>query len=400
MLALENAFLEELLAQLAEDSIVHIADTDTRIMASTQPERIGSNSSTAQYIINIMRTASIANAAPHGGHWQSTYGAPVFYKSQLCGVVVVHGDAEKAALTGDHVRLALEAAMLYHGYIRSENREERKTDEVARLLLSESFDEDKVISLMNQLELDPALLRTVICVRLQYQHPSYFNINLNLGYQSSIEETHLSVLQSVRNNRYLNAQDLVYQLDKNTIVILKGFIAMEDQTRVYLSLDKICQNLEEDLGRYPSLNFQIAYGNLYTRLSESRRSFWEAKNTIELGRMAGIAARTYVLEDVLFESVYQTLPPQLVDKLLLPPAEKLRHRDGRLYREVVDCAQAFVDNCMSIAATSEKTGLHRNTVSTRLEKLRHLTGLNPAESFRDAFITKMLAVYLRQSDSE
>lgn len=397
MLALEDAFLKELLMQFSEDRIVHIVDADTQIVASTQPERIGSNSSTAQYIINIRRTASIENASPYKNeNKRATYGAPVFQDAQLCGVVVVHHESTEAAIiTGDHIRLALESALIYNKFIRNNDRDEKRTDEIARILLSDGFDSNKMKSLMNQLELDPTLLRTVICIRLQYHQTNYFNINLNLGYKSSIEETHADVQKSLQNNRYLNAQDIVYQRDRNTIIILKSFIPIEDQTRVYLSLDKICDSLSDDLANYLSLDFHIAYGNLYTDLQETRRSFQEAQNTISIALIAGIHSKTYALEDVLFERVYQTLPSQLTDKLLHPMIAKLRHRDGSLYREVVDCAEVFVENCMSIALTAEKSGLHRNTVSMRLARLQSLTGLDPANSLQDAFVTKMLAVYLR-----
>ena len=45
----------------------------------------------------------------------------------------------------------------------------------------------------------------------------------------------------------------------------------------------------------------------------------------------------------------------------------------------------------------EKTGLHRNTIKTRLEKLKALTGLDPINSFSDAFVIKLVSVYLKQN---
>jgi carbohydrate diacid regulator len=54
--------------------------------------------------------------------------------------------------------------------------------------------------------------------------------------------------------------------------------------------------------------------------------------------------------------------------------------------ELIDCCEAFVDNCMNLTATAEKTMIHRNTISARLKKLKSLTGLDPTSNFRDAFL--------------
>ena len=55
---------------------------------------------------------------------------------------------------------------------------------------------------------------------------------------------------------------------------------------------------------------------------------------------------------------------------------------------------------MNVTETALKTGLHRNTINARLEKLYQMTGLKPSKSFRDAFIIKETAVYLRQNQTE
>lgn len=55
---------------------------------------------------------------------------------------------------------------------------------------------------------------------------------------------------------------------------------------------------------------------------------------------------------------------------------------------------------MNVTETAERTGLHRNTINSRLEKLHQMTGLRPSKSFKDAFIIKETAVYIRQNGKE
>ncbi len=68
--------------------------------------------------------------------------------------------------------------------------------------------------------------------------------------------------------------------------------------------------------------------------------------------------------------------------------------------DILDCAEAYVDSCMNVTETAERTGLHRNTINSRLEKLHKMTGLRPSKSFKDAFIIKETAVYIRQNGKE
>ena len=388
-------FLDLLLKKYASNCTMHITDNHTRILASTDSSRVGMNSRTAQYIAQIMRPAVIESDEDSEAG-QVIYGTPVFLLGgELHGIVVVHGQSA-AVQQGTAARVALESAMEYEQYSRSlSNTDER--GRIAQLMLSDKVDEEELISLMNRQEIDPALLRSVICISLQFHKNSYFNINLSLGYQSSIEVVRKDVADRLATNRYLNTQDLVFVYDRNTIVVIKSFIATSDYSRIYLSLDKICQEFDKDLSTFSAFSYNIAYGNLYSGVVDLKKSFEEAGEIISIGQKTGSNERLFILENILFDNIYHYLHPQILNKLLVPNMKKLEKKDGEIRTELLDCAEAFVGNCMNISATSEKSFLHRNTIRLRLERLRDLTGLDPAKNLRDAFIIKMLAIHLRQS---
>jgi len=388
-------FLEQILEKYASNSVIHITDDHARIIASTDSLRVGMNSSTAQYILQVKRPSVIEREderEEQDGYM--IYGTPVFLNNELNGTVVVHGQAS-AVQQGSAVRAALEAALEYDLYSRTlSNSDER--GQLAWLILSGQADNGKLISMMNQQEIDPLLLRSVICINLQFHQTSYFNINLRLGYQSSIEFARSEAAKRLSANRYLNTQDLVFIYDRNTLVVIKSFIPVQDYSRVYLALDKICQDFIEELGSFSAFSFNMAYGNLYTDISDVKKSFDEAREVIHIGRKAGRTENLYILENILFDNVYHHLHVQILQKLLDPNLKKLEKKDGTLRTELLDCAEHFIDNCMNISAASEKSQLHRNTIRMRLEKLYELTGLDPAKNFHDAFTIKMLAVRLRQ----
>ncbi|MCL2616236.1 MAG: helix-turn-helix domain-containing protein [Defluviitaleaceae bacterium] len=386
-------FLDRLLEKYASNSIIHITDEHTQILASTDSLRVGMNSSTAQYIVQVMRPSVIERE--NQDDWM-IYGTPVFLGGELRGTVVVRGQASSVQ-QGVAVRAALEAALEYDQYSRTfQDSDER--GQIARLMLSGQANADKLVSMMNRQEIDPALLRTAICVSLQFHQTSYFNINLRLGYQSSIEIVRNEAAMCLKGSRHLNTQDFVLIYDRNTIVVIKSFIPTFDYSRIYLALDKICQDFIQDLGAFSAFSLNMAYGNIYGNVADLKKSFEEACEIIQIGKKTGRSERLYILENILFDNIYHNLHPQVSKKLLEPNLKKLEKKDGSLRAELLDCAEHFIDNCMNISATSEKSMLHRNTIRARLEKLQSLTGLDPTNSFYDAFIIKMLAVRLRQDN--
>ena len=392
-------FLNYVLSKHAFESfVIHITDNTTRILASTDEKRIGDNSSTAQYIVQVMRPSTIESLAEDNSNIV-LYGTPVLFNKELCGTVIVRGPAGTAVNLGNTIRSSLETALEYEEYSKSTFEIADNRAIIGKQLLSGKVDTEKVSAMMTNLEMDPHLLRAVICIKLDYYQTSYFNINLNLGYQSSAERIRNEAIQRISTNKFFNSQDIVLGLDRNTISVIKSFIPVNDYSRFYLSLDKICEEIEKALNSFTAFSFCIAYGNLYYGITELSKSYHEASEIISIGQRNNSDNHLYILENLLFENVCHFLHPQIINKILYPIMNKLLRRDGKIMTELIDCAEAYVDNCMNYSATSEITHLHRNTINTRLEKLKALTGLSPATSFQDAFVVKMLAVYIRYKNS-
>ena len=99
---------------------------------------------------------------------------------------------------------------------------------------------------------------------------------------------------------------------------------------------------------------------------------------------------------ILIDSICYSLHPQIIDKIILPNIRILADRQGSNYADLLTCCECFVDCCMNVKNAAEKASIHRNTLNTRLSKLKSLTGLDPINSFQDALTLKLLAVYVRQ----
>jgi carbohydrate diacid regulator len=372
----------------------HITNAEGYILASTDSRRHGTKSRTSQSII-ATKLPAVTESQFRKYKGNVSYGTPIFSEKKLHGSVIVHGLPEIAPRHGESIRTAVESALEYAAFSRNMENGGDATALIAKMLLDDKHNTEKLLSLMHRHEIDPALLRTVICISLRFIPPGS-SADLDLEHQANREHIRTKVVNRLKENRYLNSQDIVYLYDMNTIAVIKSFLPSSDTSRVFPALDVICRDMEKTLDEFNAVSFAMAYGNLYSGTGALKTSLDEAMDSIRLGQDKRPHERRYTLEDVFFEKVFRHLCPQIAGKVIEPAILKLRGKDKAIPKELINCAEALVDNCMNFSATAKNHHIHRNTIGARLERFKALTGLEPANSFRDAFIAKMLAVYIRQ----
>lgn len=401
MKALNVSFLNTVITKYYnKECIIHITDTTSKIIASSDKERIGTVSSTAIYINKVQRATSMANPDSSKDTYSSVYGVPVLADDEIYGTVIVRGPANTAVHIGETIKTAIETIIEYDSHTYSDAHHKDLMSHLASKLLSGGMDREEIYSSMYRLDMDPELLRCVIYINLNYHQNNYFNVKLNLGYISGIEQLKANLMERLNSNPYLNSQDIVYMHDYNTAIIIKSFIPVTDISRIYLSLDKICASIVEICSSFKSFSFNMACGSLYSDVMDIQKSFNEAEDLIKIGIKSKKDESFFMPENILFESICYYMHPQITNKIILSTISKLTKKDGSIAKDIIDCAEAYVDSCMNISETAAKTFLHRNTINSRLERLYMMTGLRPAKSFGDAFIIKETAVYIRQNDLE
>jgi hypothetical protein len=265
------------------------------------------------------------------------------------------------------------------------------------LLLKDQQNQNEILALMHDADFDEALMRAIICVDVNYKINTYFNINLNLGYTSVIDKLKHELEYKVRNNKYLNTQDFWGWHDNKYLVISKSFIKTKDSFRLYLAMDKICQLIEHDLMSYKLFDVKIAYGNLYDNIFDMKRSYYEAIEILSLGWTKNPDVSFYNIDTVMLDIICRNLHPQILNKIILPFREKLIDSANKFRIDLLSCGEAFIDNCMDYSRASKSIFMHRNTLKVKMQKLKDLSGLDPANDFSHAIIIKLLSVFVRQS---
>ncbi len=268
---------------------------------------------------------------------------------------------------------------------------------LVQALLEGSRSREDILALAHRAELDEALLRSTICIELDYKINHYFNINLNLGYVSLLENLRAEILEKLRRNKYLNTQDFFGFYGTDRLVISKSFLPGADSSRIYLALDRICHQILEDLSQFQLLEARMAYGNLYGDLFSVRKSYDEAQEILTLGKLQDPDLGFYSIGGILLDNICRFLHPQIVNKIILPTLQQLCDEEGHFLYDLLRCGEVFVDHCMDYTAAAAAAYMHRNTLKTKLTRLTDLTGLHPTEDFTHALIIKLLAVYARQN---
>lgn len=315
-------------------------------------------------------------------------------------IAVISTDSEQLLTQCASITIALEELISYmpsEPLKVMENYRENQQRQLALLLLQKDKSKDEVLKLMHQLELDETLLRAIICIRLGFSTNKYFNINLNLGYQPILEKIRDETFRLIQGCRYFTTQDICCFVGEDEIVIFKSFIEGSNISRVYLALDRICDELQKSLSTISLLNFKMAFGNIYKNVMQLYQSYHETKEIISLGEEVFPEKHFYNIESIMIENICYFLHPQIVNKILVSKLKLLTDDAGIVQESLLHCGEVFVDNCMNFTQASQAAGIHRNTLNHRLARFTDLTALDPQSNFKDALITKLMAVYLRRN---
>ena len=331
-------------------------------------------------------------------HGYQQHSIPLRCDGQAVGTLLVaapdSGRLEEAAKA---VALAVEAVLA--AAEKKENASPGKDcgPQLIQALLNESASHEEILDLAHHAELDETLLRSTICIELDYKINHYFNINLNLGYVSLLENLRAEILEKLRQNKYLNTQDFFGFYGNDQLVISKSFLQGVDLSRTYLALDCICRQILEELSQFQLLEVHMAYGNLYGNLFSVKKSYSEAQEILTLGKLHNPTLGFYSINDILLDNICRFLHPQIVNKMILPTLQQLCDEEGHFQYDLLRCGEIFVDHCMDYTAAASAAYMHRNTLKAKLTRLTDLTGLSPAKDFSHALILKLLAVYARQN---
>ncbi len=396
-MVLDYDFIQYLINNYSDSSNnIFITDSDNTLIASTQLTDLDKYLNLSKYVIENNKPIIVEDI--DGEIENSIMALPFFSKSIIEGTIIIEGEKEEILKIGNNIKNSLESVMLYSEYMNVNHvaNDKEKYNVLVDLLLDENFQEDKILSLMNKFEIDSSLLFSVIYIDYNFEKANYFNINLNLGYQSEIINTKEKIDECLNNIKYLNAQDIIARKGQNGSIIIKSYLPASDINEVYLANQKICNEIDNELQKIVPLDYHIASGDVYKNIKDIKKSFFEAKAILNIAKKYNKRERVSTLKSIILEDTFNYLDPHIINRLISTNLNKIIDMDSN-YDSFISLMEIFIDCNFNIATTSKITNLHRNTIKNKLEKLKIYTELDPLNNFADAFLLKMIAIHYKQT---
>lgn len=400
-----DGYFQRLLSKMDVHSTrkIQIAARDGRIIVKSDPELENISSSAIQSVFSKINLKDRNQLIFDNSGEYTVVATPLTVDWELMAIILVETLNLKQGETIAHIIKTSLEAYIEHRFTLRETLVERNKDESIikelldnrQLALEEQSISYHLFKTLKAQGLDLFLLRSVIIIHLEKKTNEFFNINLDLGYEASVERFKDKVVNVIKLNKHLNNQDLVAFLDNDRIVIVKSFINISDIYKLYFALDTICQSIIRDLDEAKIFAYRIAYGGIYSQFIDIKKSYAEASDTIRLAELFQGNIGIYSIDLGLLEHVAYYLPTIIKEKTIQMIVAKLTKPNGTVDLDLLSIADEFVGQSMNLSKTATALHMHRNTIASKIEKFKKQTGLNPEKSFRDAFLTKMAALLIK-----
>lgn len=394
---LDYDFIQFMINKYSESVVnIFVTDSENTLIASTQLTDLDKYLNLAKYVIENNKPIIVEDV--DGSLNNSIMALPFLSQEKIEGSIIIEGDKETIIKIGNNIKTSLESVMIYNEYSSINNivDEKERYNSLVDLLFDENYQEDKILGLMNKYEIDSSLMFSVIFIDYTFEKANYFNINLNLGYQSEIINTKEKIDECLHNIKYLNAQDIVARKGQNSSVIIKSYLPASDINEVYLANQKICNQIDQELSKIVPLDYHIASGDVYKNIKDIKKSYFEAKAILNIAKKYNKRERVSTLKSIILEDTFNYLDSHIINRLISTNLNKIIEMDSS-YDSFIYLMETFVDCNFNIATTSKLTNLHRNTIKNKLEKLKDYTELDPLNNFADAFLIKMIAIHYKQT---
>ena len=95
-----------------------------------------------------------------------------------------------------------------------------------RSLIFETPDRQNLLESFSIFQTTHDSVYSVILLRIDFTSPRYFDIDLELGYYTSYSAMRSSLLNAVKNNKYMTQRDYYAFIDGKHIVIIKSLLVI------------------------------------------------------------------------------------------------------------------------------------------------------------------------------
>ncbi len=188
-----------------------------------------------------------------------------------------------------------------------------------------------------------------------------------------------------------DSQDALVQIDSKHIALIVHFEKTPDSEEII----RYCMEFLDMLETEAFMSFKVSYDLPISKFTELPTSYKDIVLAMHIGNIFKSSDHIYAYSTLGLGRLLYNIPADEVETYLNNHIniDLLSSLDA----ETLNLLEAFFDNDLSLAETSRKMFIHRNTLIYRLDKFADLTGYD-VRKFSDAITVKlslMLYNYIR-----
>jgi carbohydrate diacid regulator len=196
--------------------------------------------------------------------------------------------------------------------------------------------------------------------------------------QHDVSKEAISMLKSM----LPTTQDVVIQIDNKHILVVLSYQNIPSDEDVLQNANEFLDMLEAEA----FTAFKLSYTEPIQHFKDMPEAYKAALIAMRIGNTFQHSSRIYCYEALGLSRLLYNIPRSEVEAYL----NKHINIDllSQIDEETLNLLETFFDNDLSLAETSRKTFIHRNTLIYRLDKFADMTGYD-VRKFSDAITVKI-----------
>jgi carbohydrate diacid regulator len=354
---------------------INIMNNEGVIVASSDSERINQ---VHQGAVEVMKMKSQRVIYPSENKkligTKPGVNLPIFFQQECIGTVGITGEPNEVNNIARIVKITVEA-LLQQNYLRNQLGYKRKAlEEWVFELINPNFTN------FSNLE----------------ERAQFLKINTKQECEIFLLDTGDIAQNNAAYMKISKQQDRILQLSVDFSPLFTTFISQstflmafptnKDLIETHLLANRIYKKLQPEYQ-----NLLISIGTSEKSVMGYRVSYLGAIRSLQIIKKLHHTKKIMHINDWGIIKILDTIPEEISEAYL---REFPYLCEDLLEIELQDTLEMFLKSNLSVEFTSKQLNIHRNTVTYRLDKLKHLCGLNP-RNFDDAVQLKILLFFLK-----
>ncbi|GIP22744.1 helix-turn-helix domain-containing protein [Paenibacillus sp. J22TS3] len=183
--------------------------------------------------------------------------------------------------------------------------------------------------------------------------------------------------------------------------LLDSFLILIPKNQFDLPINKIANMILNELQEYKDKSsFNIGIGNIYEDLNDFHQSIDEAKQVANVAYKLGISNRVIEVKDMLIPLfIVSQINNPLLNELIELNIKPLLEIDRTEKTNLFETLSVYLECDKNISIAAEKLFIHRNTMSSRLQKIEQIINKNFLD-INDCFELQLLTIFYKLAFSD